>query len=57
MVYPSTMFHTELENFVAVDKIQSKKVGRLEIKEKNKIVGGNSHLLQLKDIAKDSEES
>lgn len=57
MVYSSTMFHTELENFVAVDKIQSKKVSRLEIKEKKNTVGGNPHLLLLKDIGKDSEES
>lgn len=35
MVYSSNMFHTEAENSVALDKIQSKKVSSLEIKKKN----------------------
>lgn len=50
------MFHTEVENSVAVDKIQSTKVSSLKIKEKRKITGGNSHQLQPKDIGKDSGE-
>lgn len=33
MVYSSNMFHTEVENTVVVDKIQSKKVSSLEIKK------------------------
>lgn len=37
MVYSSNMLHTEVENSVMVDKIQSKKVSSLEIKEKRKI--------------------
>lgn len=57
IVYSSNMFQTEVENSVAVDKIQSKKVNSLEIKEKRKIAGGNSHQLQPKDIGKDSEDS
>lgn len=35
MVYSSNMFHTEVENSVAVDKIQSKKVSSVEIEKKN----------------------
>lgn len=36
MVYSSNMLHTEVENSVMVDKIQSKKVSSLEIKKKEK---------------------
>lgn len=46
MVYSSNMFHTEVENTVVVDKIQSKKVSSLEIKEKS-IAGKKSHQLNL----------
>lgn len=34
MVYSSSTFHTEFENSVVVDKIESKAVSSLEIKEK-----------------------
>lgn len=36
MVYSSSMFHTEVENSVVVDKIKSKKVSSLKIKKKKK---------------------
>lgn len=56
MFYSSNMLHTEVENSVVVDKIQSKKVSRLEIKEKRKLQQEKITTAQPKCMGKDFED-